>query len=109
MGRFPTSRNSGRGRGRSNAFKKKPQEKSRKEHEFYPLGMGKFKATFGDIKDKIENDVQQTFEKQSGEVAQSLRDMKKIEQHDADPPKLKVSSSKNTGEKERENRQYELH
>ena len=89
MGRFPTSRNSGRGRGRSNAFKKKPQEKSRKEHEFYPLGMGKFKATFGDIKDKIKNDVQQTFGKQSGEVVQSLRDMKKIE-HDADPPKLKV-------------------
>ena len=34
--------------------------------------------------------------------------MKKIEQHDADPPKLKVSSSKDTDEKERENRQYEL-
>ena len=30
--------------------------------------------------------------------------MKKIE-HDADPPKLKVSSSKDTDEKERENRQ----
>ena len=35
----------------------KPQEKSSKEYEFYPLGMGKFKATFGDIKDKIENDI----------------------------------------------------
>ena len=39
MRRFPTSRNSGRGRGRSNAFKKKPQEKSSKEYEFYPLGI----------------------------------------------------------------------
>ena len=76
-------------------------------YKFYPLGMGKYKATFGDINDKIENDVQQTFGKRLGEVVQSLRDMKKID-HDEEPPKLKVSSNEDNDEKARENRQYEL-
>eukprot|EP00546_Thalassionema_frauenfeldii_P017239 CAMPEP_0178900222 /NCGR_PEP_ID=MMETSP0786-20121207/3354_1 /TAXON_ID=186022 /ORGANISM="Thalassionema frauenfeldii, Strain CCMP 1798" /LENGTH=344 /DNA_ID=CAMNT_0020571203 /DNA_START=2579 /DNA_END=3613 /DNA_ORIENTATION=+ len=107
MGRFPTSRNSGRGRGRSNTSRKKPSDKSSKEYRFYPSGMGKYKATFNDIKDKVEMDVQQTFGKRSGDVVQSLRDMKKMD-YDKLPPKLKVSTKTKDDEKERENRQFEL-
>ena len=76
MGRFPTSKNSGRGRGKSSNSKKSNEESFKKEYKCYPLGMGKSKATYDQIKDKVENDVQQTFGKGAKIVVESLRSMK---------------------------------
>ena len=69
--------------------------------------MKKYKATDEVIKDKIENDIQQTFGKGSREIVKSLREMTLIK-HDSNPPQLKISNNKDSGEKARENRQYEL-
>ena len=78
MGRFPTSRYSDRGRSKAPNSRKKPHEISRKEYNFYPLGMDKNKAAYDVIKDKIENNIQQTFGKGSGEIVKSMRDRQKI-------------------------------
>ena len=107
MGRFASGRGPGRGRGRSSNNKKNQNENDKKEYKFYPLGTGKSKATYDQIKDKIENDIQQTFGKGARKVVESLRDMKEYD-WDKEKPELDVSEAKNDDEKARENRQYEL-
>ena len=107
MGRFSTNKNSGRGRSNPSSHKKKSYDNNNKEYKFYPLGMGKYKATYEVIKDKIENEIQQTFGKGSGEIVKPLREMKLIK-HNNNPSQSKISKNKDSDEKARENRQYEL-
>ena len=107
MGRFPTNKNSGRGRSNPSSHKKKSYDNNNKEYKFYPLQMGKNKATYEVITDKVENNIQQTFGKGSGEIVKSLREMNLIK-HDNNPSHLKLSKVKDSDEKVRENRQYEL-
>ena len=100
MGRFPVPKNSGRGRGKPSQRNKNSGDSSGKEYKFYPLGMGKNNATFDMVKDKVENDIQQTFGKGSKAVVHALRDM---EEHDwnKDYPKEKwfINQAVNTQRK----------
>ena len=76
MGRFQTTKNAGRGRGRSSDSRRRYDDSDKKEYRFYPLGIGNNKATFEQVKDKVETDIQQTFGKGSRKVVDSLRHMK---------------------------------
>ena len=107
MGRFPMKKNSCRGRSNPSSHRKKSHDNNNKEYKFYPLGMGKNKAKYEVIKDKIENDIQQTFRKGSGEIVKTLREMKLIK-HDNNPPQLKISNNKDNDEIAIENKQYKL-
>ena len=61
--------------------------------------MGKSKATYDQIKDKVENDVQQTFGKGAKIVVESLRSMKEYD-WSSDIPILQASRSKDDKKKE---------
>jgi len=107
MGRFQTTKNAGRGRGRSSNPRRRYEESNRKEYRFYPLGIGRNKATFEQVKDKVETDIQQTFGKGSRKVVDSLRHMKEYDWK-KELPTLKVSTDKDDATRKREDRQYEL-
>ena len=79
----------------------------KKDCKFCPLGIGKNKATFYQIKDKIENDTQQTFGEGSKKIVESLRNMKECDWK-AEKPNLEVSVSSDEQVKAREDRQCEL-
>ena len=107
MGRFQTTKNAGGGRGRASNPRKRHEDTNRRECKFHPLGIGKNKAAFDQVKDKVENDTQQTFGKGSRKMVESLRNMKECDWK-KDSPTLKASTLEDNDDKQREDRQCEL-